>query len=197
MVTKGDATRLRVLDEAVRQVGAKGLMGVSLGDLAEGSGLSKSGLFKHFDSKDDMQMAVLEHILSRFVDKVWKPALDHPSGRKRLEELFDRWLDWAEVDHNAYGCPVMQVSSELDDRPGPLRDRLQSGLQRWTTFLVGEFQALRDPPVDAGQAALAAFQMKSFILGHNEARRLLEEKGARAAANAAFASLLDRTAQGS
>ena len=89
----------------------------------------------------------------------------------------------------------MAAGAELDDQPGPLRDLLQARQSRWTRTLTREFQALRDPPLSEPQARLAAFQMKSFVLGHNENRRLLEDADARGLADAAFRDLLDRTAR--
>jgi AcrR family transcriptional regulator len=180
------------VDEAARQAAVRGLSVVSLGDVAEAVGLSKSGLFKHFDSKEAMQLAVLESTLERFVAFVWEPAKDLPPGRPRLETIFERWLEWSEVENAAGGCLIMAASTELDDQPGLLRDLLQSRQRRWTRTLTREFQPLRDPPMPEAEAELCAFQMKSFILGHNENRRLLEDAGARRLAEAAFRDLLDR-----
>lgn len=192
---KGDATRARILEEAGRQAAARGLTGVSLNDVAEGAGLSKSGLFKHFESKEAMQQAVLERVLGSFAAFVWEPVRDLPKGRARLEAIFERWLDWAEVENAAGGCLIIAAGVELDDQPGPLRDYLQAQQRLWMETLARQFQALREPPLPPAEAELAAFQMKSFILGHNEARRLLEDAGARQAARASFAALLDRTAR--
>jgi AcrR family transcriptional regulator len=192
VLRKGDATRVRILDEAARQVSGRGLVGASLGDLAQAVGLSKSGLFKHFESKEAMQLAVVQRVMDQFTALVWAPAEPLPMGRARLAAIFERWLEWAENEWEQ-GCPLVALSVELDDRPGPLRDLMQGGQRRWSSTLAREFQALRDPRVSEDEARLAAFQMKSFILGHNDARRLLEDAGAKRAARAAFAALLDRT----
>lgn len=191
---KGDATRARILDEAARQAAVRGLQSVSLHDVADGVGLSKSGLFKHFDSKEAMQMAVLNQTLDRFVEFIWAPCADLPSGRAKLEAIFERWLDWAEVENAAGGCLVLAASVELDDQPGPLRDLLLMRQKRWTATLAREIRTLRDPPVPDEEAEIAVFQMKSFILGHNDMRRLLQDDGARRAAKAAFDGLMDRLA---
>lgn len=191
---KGEATRTRILDEAARQVAVRGLMAASLGDLAEAVGLSKSGLFKHFESKEAMQLAVIEQVQAQFTEFLWRPAQDRPHGRPRLEAVFDRWLDWTETEWAEHGCPIMSLSVELDDQPGPLRDQLQKGLLQWRRTMIREFQALRDPPLSEDEAAGAYFQMKSFVLGHSEARRLMADPDARRSAQAAFAGLLDRTA---
>lgn len=194
---KGDATRARILDEASRQVAVRGLTAASLGDVAEAVGLSKSGLFKHFDSKEAMQLAVVEQVQARFTDFVWRAVEDRRAGRARLEGVFERWLDWSESEWAEHGCPIVSLSVELDDQPGPLRDQLQKGLMQWRRTLIREFQALSDPPLSEAEGAQAYFQMKSFVLGHSEARRLLGDPDARATAKAAFQGLLDRTAKAS
>lgn len=193
---KGDATRARILGEAARQAAVKGFGAVSLNDVAEAVGLSKSGLFKHFESKESMELAALQVELDRFVAFVWTPAEALPPGRPRLEAIFDRWMDWTEFENPAGGCLILAASTELDDQPGPLRDLLLAQQRRWSKTLAKEFRALREPPVSDEEAASAAFQMKSFILGHNEMRRLMEDEGARRAARGAFEALLERTARG-
>lgn len=193
---KGDATKARIVDEAARQAAVRGFGAVSLNDVAEAVGLSKSGLFKHFESKEAMELAALQHVVDRYVAFVWAPAEARPPGRERLEAVFERWLDWAEIENAAGGCLITAASVELDDQPGPLRDLLTSNQHRLRKSLLREMKALRDPPVSDEQAQSAVFQMKSFILGHNEARRLLEDVSARAAARDAFRALLDRTEKG-
>lgn len=192
---KGEATKARILDEAARQAALRGLTGVSLNDVAEAVGLSKSGLFKHFESKEDMHLAVVEMVTARFRDLVWVPAADLSPGRARLEAVFDRWLDWCENDWAESGCPMMQLSIELDDQPGPLRDALHKQLQNFRKTVTREFNALRVPPLSDAEAQAAYFQMKSFVLGHSDARRMMGDADARRSAAAAFEALLDRTSR--
>lgn len=189
---KGDATRVRILETAARQAAQRGLGSVSLGEVAEAVGLSKSGLFKHFDSKEAMQLAVVEQTMARFTDFVWAPASDLPPGRPRLETIFRCWLDWAEREWPASGCPVVTFSVELDDQPGPLREHLQGQLRRWRKTLMREFAAMRAPALDADQTEACYFEMKSFILGHSEARRMMGDMDARGLAERAFRGLLQR-----
>jgi len=190
---KGEATRLRIVGEAARQAAQRGLADVSLADVADAVGLSKSGLFKHFESKEAMQLAVVAQVMDHYVDFIWTPAEARPTGRSRLEAVFERWLDWAESEWPESGCPVIAMSVELDDQPGPVRDDFHARLQAWRDRMIGEFRGLRSPPLTAAEAQAAYFQMRSFVLGHSEARRMMGDADARKSAFAAFHALLDRT----
>lgn len=193
LLRKGEATRTRILDEAARQAAARGLSAISLAEVAQGAGLSKSGLFRHFEDKEAMQLAILEQVLDRFTRFTWQEAEALSPGRARLERIFDQWLAWTEHEWDQSGCPIMAASVELDAQPGPLRDHLQAGLRRWRRTLLAEFRNLRSPPPTEDAVASAYFQMKSFVLGHAEARRLMADPHARASALSAFSGLLDRT----
>ena len=191
---KGDCTRLRIIDEATRQASARGLGGISLADVAAPAGISKSGLFKHFDSKEAMQQAVLASSFDRFLGYVWAPVSDQPAGRPRLEAVFERWLTWGHVECAASGCPITAMATELDDQPGPLREYLRGRILSWRKHIVADFKALRCPAASDAEAWQAVFEMKAFILGYNEASRLLEDPKALTHTRAAFAHLLDRIA---
>jgi len=193
---KGEATKARIVEEASRQAAVRGLAGVSLNDVAEAVGLSKSGLFKHFDSKEAMQHDVVAGMLDRFRALVWTPSEALSPGRERLEAVFERWLDWCDVEHTESGCPIHAFTVELDDQPGPLRELLHQSLQRWYRTLARDFAALRDPPLSDDEAKLAAFQLKSFIFGHGEESRLMGDDNARAMTRAAFRALVERTVRG-
>lgn len=192
---KGEATRTRIIQEAAQLAAVRGLTGVSLNDVAEAVGLSKSGLFKHFESKEDMHVAVVEMVTRFFISRVWEPAADLPAGRARLEKVFQGWIDWSEEDWPMSGCPITAMSVELDDQPGPLRELLHKKLQAFRRTVIREFFALRDPPMSDDEAQAAYFQMKSFALGHSDARRMMGDADARRSAEAAFRDLMDRTAR--
>lgn len=191
---KGEATRSRIVDIAAREAATRGLMAVSLGDVAEAVGLSKSGIFKHFESKDAMQLAVVEACLDKFTETLLGPAERLAAGRPRLEAVFDAWLHWAERQWPDCGCPINAFSTELDDQPGPLRDLMRARLGVFRDTLISEFRRLREPPLTEAEAKAAYFQMKSFILGHSDARRMMGDADAERSALAAFDALLDRTA---
>src|SRR6266581_4249093 len=123
-IPKGEATRLAILDHAVRFASQVGLSGISIGRLAGDLGLSKSGLFAHFQSKETLQIQVLEAAADRFVKEVIRPALAQPRGEPRLRALFERWLAWAKSQKMPGGCLFVAAAVELDDRPGPVRDKL-------------------------------------------------------------------------
>jgi AcrR family transcriptional regulator len=194
-VRKGEATRLRVIEEAARQAAVRGLASVSLSDVADAVGLSKSGLFKHFDTKEEMQLAVVEATSARFHAFILDAAMDAPPGRPRVERIFERWLEWGDTEWRASGCPMYAFSVELDDQPGPLRDTLRERLAAFRARAIAEFRARRDPPLSHDEAQAAYFQTKSFLLGHADARRMMGDADARRATEAAFRALLDRTSQ--
>jgi AcrR family transcriptional regulator len=193
-MSKGDATRLRIVEEAGRQAAVRGLGAVSLGEVADAVGVSKSGLFKHFESKEAMQLAALGRAVERFVAYVWAPGASLPPGRAVLEGVFTRWLDWGADENGAGGCLLHAASVELDDQPGPLRDFLKDQFSLWQATLARQFRDLRDPPLSAEAGYQAAFEMKALALGYVDARRLLEDPDARRRAERAFKALLERTA---
>ena len=191
---KGEATRERIIEQATRLASVRGLSSVSLADIAEPAQLSKSGLFKHFDSKEAMQHAVLASAFDRLVDFIWTTCADLPKGRRRLEAVFERWMDWVVHENEMGGCPVNAMIMEFDDQPGSLRDSLRQRMFQWRLHLVGDFKAMRDPPASDAEAWQAVFESKAFILGYSEVARLMEDRQARVWARTAFAALLDRLA---
>jgi len=189
-VAKGDETRQRILEAAAEQAAVRGLAAVSLADVAEAVGLSKSGVFKHFQAKEALQQALMERVIDRFTELVWRAAEPLPPGRARLDVIFERWLDWVEREASAGGCGLVAFSIELDDQPGPLRDFLKAQQVRWHKTLATEFSALRDPPLGREETTQAAFELKSMVLGYNHSRRLLDDERARGMARTAYRRLI-------
>lgn len=192
---KGAATRAKIVEEAGRLASVRGLGAVSLNDLAEAVGLSKSGVFKHFDDKEALHLAVLDAAIDRFLALVWTPALKLDAGAGRLAFIFDRWLDWVETEGGPGGCPFQQASVEFDDQPGKVREFLQDMHLKWAKTLAGEFASLDPASMTPDRCAQAVFDMKSYIKGFGEQRRLLDDARARAMARASFDSLLGRLAR--
>ena len=194
--TKGERTRAAILDEALRIVSKAGLDSVTIGTLAEATGLSKSGLFAHFGSREELLLAVLDHGQDEFTKVVFKPAMDHPRGIPRLRAMFVNWLDWTESAELPGGCPMIGGATEFDDKPGPIRDMLAAGQRTWIeTLKRGVRQA-----IDQGQLAAdtdpeqIAFEMFGIALVVHHHRRLLGYSKARARALAALESLFERHA---
>ena len=194
---KGEKTRAAVLDQAVAVASCKGLNGLSIGSLAARSGLSKSGLFAHFGSKEALQQAVLEEAVGAFVNEVVAPALSSQAGTSRIRACFENWLTWSSVGRFPGGCPLMGATFELDSQPGPLRDYVAAQQRRWLDTLarmvrsaiaVGELAPDTDPD-------LLAFEINGIGLSHSFSCRLLEDPNGTRQARLAFDRLLQRASR--
>ena len=188
-MSKGETTRLAVLDQAVDVARRVGLGGLTIGTLAEQAQLSKSGLYAHFRSKEALQLEVLEHARTRFEDQVARPALRAPRGEPRLRDLFDRWLRW---DAEPGGCPFVAAATEYDDQPGPVRDRLVRDERDLFDMIAtvfrtgvaeGHFRADADPD-DYAQ------DFYGVILAYHHTHRLLGHVQAAARARRAFERII-------
>jgi AcrR family transcriptional regulator len=190
--TKGLITRQAVLERAVALASRVGLGGLTIGTLAHELELSKSGLFGHFRSKEALQIQVLEHAAAKFVEAVVRPALAQPRGKPRLRSLFDRWLDWARSSPMPGGCLFVAAASELDDQPGPVRDRLQQLQREWLGVIATSFRKGIEEghfPADA-DADQFAHDVYGVMLAYHHAHRLLRDPKAEARARHAFEALL-------
>lgn len=125
-----------MLGSALALASTVGLEGLTIGKLAEHVGMSKSGLFAHFSSKENLQVAVLEEAIARFVGFVVTPALRQPRGEPRVRALFENWLAWTRAEFLPGGCIFVVAIVELDDRPGPARDRLIASQKDWFDTLA-------------------------------------------------------------
>jgi AcrR family transcriptional regulator len=121
---KVPATRQLILDQALSLVRTIGFESVSIGVLADKVGMSKSGLFAHFKSKESLQIMVLEHASSMFVKKVVLPSIKKQRGRVRLEAIISAWIKWS-MEEEGGSCPLISAAIEFDDRPGPVKDRVR------------------------------------------------------------------------
>jgi AcrR family transcriptional regulator len=192
-VSKGEETRERIVEEAVRVASRDGLEGLTIGTLAAATGLSKSGLFAHFGSKEDLQLEALRAAVTAFEDGVMRPAFRAPRGLPRLRKIFELWILSVTNPGRLGGCLILAAGTELDDKDGPLRDYL---VEQESRFLRALAQAAK-LAVDAGhfRADLDreqfAFEAHSIILGYNHARRLLRDPQAEMRARAGFDRLLE------
>lgn len=195
---KGEQTRSTVVETALGLASTHGLQGLSIGDLATRTGLSKSGLFAHFGSKEHLQQAVLEAAAERFVDRVLRPAVKAPRGLARIRALFANWLDWLKgyERDGVGGCPILGAAFELDDQTGPLRDMLVRQQTAWIDSiermvegakLTGELRA----DIDSAQVA---FELQGIALASHFSAHLVRDPMAEPRARAAFEGLLARVA---
>jgi len=193
-MSKGDETRRSILDQALRLASTQGLGQVTIGLLADAAGLSKSGLFAHFKSKEQLQLAVLREASDRFVGAVIAPALREPRGEPRLRALFENWLRW-ETKAFPGGCPFQAAADELDDQPGPVRDYLVETQRDFFDTLTTVARA----GVEAGRLRAdleprqIAFQFLGIMLAFHQGHRLLRAEDAEALSRAAFDALLQRS----
>jgi AcrR family transcriptional regulator len=189
---KGPVTRSRILEAALRVASVDGLEGISLGRVAADVGMSKSGLFAHFASKEQLQLDVIQAATERFEEIVVRPALAAPRGEPRLRALFEQWLVWGQHESLPGGCVFVHAAVELDDRPGPARDALAASQRQWLATIaravriaIGEGHFRQD--VDAEQFA---FQVYGLVLGANQLRRLLDDPQADARVRRGFDTLV-------
>jgi AcrR family transcriptional regulator len=166
---KGTETRRAILDRALDLASAEGLEGLTIGRLAAELRMSKSGLFAHFGSKQDLQLATIAAAAERFMDAVIRPSLSEPEGAPRLRALSERYLE--QLNSYAGGCFWAATSAEFDDRPGPVRDAIVAGLEAWTGELVRQ---ARIAGVESPERF--AFELYSIVMGANARYRLTGEE---------------------
>lgn len=191
-MSKGAATREAILHSGIEQAAQVGLSGLTIGALADATGMSKSGLFAHAKSKQELQLRVLEQARQEFIDAVIHPAVSSPRGEPRVRTLFERWLSMVR-DLMPGGCLFVKAAAEYDDRPGPVRDQLvrdhtdlqDSIAQVFATGVAeGHFRA----DVDPHQFAV---ELHSIMLGYFHSHRLLRAPDAERRLRTTFENLLD------
>jgi AcrR family transcriptional regulator len=190
----GERTRQSILETAVDIASAEGLEGLTIGRLASAMKMSKSGLFAHFGSKEDLQLATVEAARNIFIREVVRPAFETEQGLARLWKLCDIWLAYVRGGVFRGGCFFAAAASEFDSRPGPVRDRIAEIMKEWLATLrraVIEAQEAGqlDPHVDATQLA---FEFNALELGANWAFQLYGDKQAFARAREAILERLSR-----
>jgi AcrR family transcriptional regulator len=190
---KGERTRSAILNESLALASQVGLEGLSIGSLAQRLDMSKSGLFAHFGSKEDLQLQTLRQAQALFAERVFAPALKHAPGLPRIRALFSNWLAWIENSADLPGgCLILAAATEYDDRPGALRDELAAG-QRELRGAVAKAVRLG---IDAGHLRAqmdtwqVTFEILGIILATHHDRRLLGDPRASEHALTAFQRLI-------
>jgi AcrR family transcriptional regulator len=169
--SKGAATRDSIIDRAYQIVRKEGFEGLSIGTIADSVGMSKSGVFAHFGSREDLQLAVLDAAAQRFTEHVFLPALRERRGLPRLEAIGRRWMKWLRSEQG--GCPMVSAAIEYDDRPGVIRERVIF----YQTRLRKELARAIDMAVESGElradtdSAQLAFEIFGVELAmHHDSR---------------------------
>ena len=186
-LSKGEETRAVFLEAAVQHAGVHGFDALTIGLLAEQTGLSKSGLFAHFGSKEELQIATLDEAVRLYNEVAFIPALKAPRGLRRLRVVFDNWLQWIERS-GLKACPMLAANTEFDDRPGPMRDAVVQHMQRLNHEIMRGVQMA----IDTGEFATNAdpeqfaFELFGIISSCYRSRNLFDDPKAKLRARKAF-----------
>ena len=175
--TKGQRTRNSILEVAAALATEEGLDPLSIGRLADAMGMSKSGLFAHFGSKEELQLATVEHAAALFVAEVIDPARSAPKGLARIWALCDHMIGYSERQVFPGGCFFAATSFEFNNRPGPVRDRIESMIRSWLSYLEHAIEQAQgagelDPKVSAREIA---FQLDAFAQASNAQYQLFRD----------------------
>lgn len=189
---KGQQTRAAILDAALSLAAHMGLEGLSIGALAEVTQMSKSGVFAHFGSREELQISVIREYHARFEDEVFFPAIHQPRGLPRLHALFERWIHRVSMELDS-GCIYISGAVEFDDRPGPVRDALASMVLAWHAALerairIAVEQGHLRADTDATQML---FEIHGLILALHHDARFLRHPGVLDRARDGFARVLE------
>lgn len=184
-------TRAAILDVALEIASRDGLEGLTIGLLADRMNMSKSGVFAHFGSREDLQLEVIKLYHHQFEQEVFYPSIREPRGMPRLKSMFTRWIKQVSVEITS-GCIYISGAVEYDDRPGPIREQLVSMVKAWQDALLRCVQQAIDtgdlkPDTDAQQMV---FEMYGLILALHHDARFLRMPGSVERARAGFDRLI-------
>jgi AcrR family transcriptional regulator len=175
--TKGQRTRNSILEAAAALATEEGLEPLSIGRLAEATAMSKSGLFAHFGSKEELQLATVDHAATLFVGEVIDPARSAPKGLARIWALCDNMIGYAERQVFPGGCFFAATSFEFNNRPGPVRDRIEEMIRSWLSYLQHAVEQAQDAgELDPNASAReVAFQLDAFAQASNAQYQLFRD----------------------
>ncbi|KAA1250767.1 TetR/AcrR family transcriptional regulator [Mycobacterium simiae] len=190
----GRETREQILRAAMDAASVKGLSGLSIGELATQLGMSKSGLFRHFGAKEQLQLATIDAAMTVFEREVITPALAAAPGLDRLRALMQQWVSYLERDVFTGGCFFAAASADVDSQPGPVRDLIAEAGQAGIAAMMSEIelaQRLGQLRADI-QARQLAFELHAYAMEANWSRLLLDDNQAPNRARAAIDAALTR-----
>lgn len=193
VIHKGQQTKAAIVDAALGLATQIGLEGLSIGALAEVMRMSKSGVFAHFGSREELQISVIREYYARFEEEVFYPALQQPRGMPRLKALFQNWMNRTSVEIDS-GCLFISGAVEFDDRPGPVRDALAGSVKTWLAAMnraVVQTKQEGHLRADLDEHQMA-FEIHGLILALHYEARFLKTPGSVARAHTGFANILVR-----
>lgn len=190
---KGQQTKQAIIDAALGLAAQIGLEGLSIGALAEITHMSKSGVFAHFGSREELQISVIREYYKRFSDEVFYPAMNEPHGLPRVRALFANWMKRVAIEIQS-GCIFISGAVDFDDRPGPVRDALATSVQTWLGAMHRAVIQAKEQGhlVGDADAAQMAFEIHGLILALHYEARFLKTPGAMARSNTGFENILLR-----
>ena len=193
VIHKGQQTKAAIVDAALGLASQIGLEGLSIGALAQVMRMSKSGVFAHFGSREDLQISVIREYHERFEEEVFYPALQQARGLPRLRALFQNWMNRTSVEIDS-GCLYISGAVEFDDRPGPVRDALAGSVESWLSAIYRAVVQAKETGhlrSDADEHQMA-FEIHGLILALHYEARFLKTPGSIARARTGFANILAR-----
>lgn len=194
-LAKGQQTKATIVEAALNLATHIGLEGLSIGAIAELTGMSKSGVFAHFGSREELQISVVHEYHDRFEQEVFYPAIEAPRGIPRLRELFGNWMKRTSMEIDS-GCIYISGAVEFDDRTGPVRDALAESVSTWLAAMrrtIEQSQECGDLRADADASQLL-FEIHGLILALHYEARFLHSEGSIERAHAGFNNILARYA---
>lgn len=192
-MSKGYTTKENILKAAFELTSKFGLESLSIGELAKSVGMSKSGLFSHFKSKEKLQIMVMDYASDNFVLKVVKPALKAPRGLPRVEKLMKNWQSWSS-SYLPGGCPFLSAIIEFDDRPGPVQDHVRAIQAQ----MINTFERSLKISIEEGDLEEStdekqlAYEIYSNMIGFHVYNRLLKDKKSTKRFDSFFNTIIDR-----
>ncbi|MCL1961083.1 MAG: TetR/AcrR family transcriptional regulator [Desulfovibrionaceae bacterium] len=190
---KGLQTKAAIVDAALRLASQVGLEGLSIGAVAEAMRMSKSGVFAHFGSRDELQISAVREYHARFERQVFAPAMQMPRGLPRVRALFGNWMRFTSAELDS-GCILISGAVEFDDRPGPVRDALVAAASAWTGAMIRAIAQARQQGhlrTEADDQQIG-FEIHGLILALHYDARFLQRPGAFERAQRSFDNILAR-----